>query len=204
MSNETTKPNENTNTKIHNILREIISWTCHIAAAIVIALIINIFIFQPTQVQGSSMESTLHERDKVLLNKLSHTFKSVPDYEDIVVIDSRVDRARSLKDDFTDSFKYNLISYKLFNVRDEIYWVKRVIGKAGDTLEFQNGKVVRNGKVLDEPYIKEPMEYSSDEKIVVPEGAIFVMGDNRNHSQDSRHIGPIPIDHVIGKYIVKF
>jgi len=87
---------------------------------------------------------------------------------------------------------------------EEIFWIKRVIGKAGDRLEFKNGKVYRDGVPLDEPYVKEPMLYTSDEVIVVPEGHIFVMGDNRNNSFDSRMVGPIPVDHVIGKYIFKF
>jgi signal peptidase I len=204
MDNKLSNSDSTNNSRANEIFKEVISWALHILAAVALALIINIFIFQPTQVQGSSMESTLHERDKVFLNKLSHTFKTVPDYGDIVVIDSRVERERTLKDDVTDSFKYNLISYKLFDEQDEIYWIKRVIGKAGDTLEFKDGKVIRNGKVLEETYINEPMEYSSDEKVVVPENHVFVMGDNRNHSKDSRYIGSIPIDHVIGKYIFKF
>jgi len=80
-------------------------------------------------------------------------------------------------------------------------WVKRIIGKAGDKLEFHDGHVYRNGEALQEPYINGTMEYSQKNTITVPEGYVFVMGDNRNHSSDSRFIGPVPVDHVLGKVV---
>ena len=93
------------------VLKEILSWTLHIVIAVVCGLAINIFILQPTQVQGISMESTLTQNDRVIINKLMHTLRQEPDYGDIVVIDSRVHRPRSIKDDIMDSIKYNAISY---------------------------------------------------------------------------------------------
>jgi len=190
--------------KTMNFLREVSGWISSIFIAVIIALAINIFIFQPTVVEGSSMEPTLSERDKVLVNKLPHTFGRMPDYGDIVVIDSRVDRPHTIGEDLTDSLKYNMLTCMLSGKRYEIYWIKRVIGRPGDTLEFKDGKVLRNGKELSEPYIKEAMRYSSNAKITVPPDCVFVMGDNRNYSKDSRVIGPIPLDHVVGKYILKF
>ena len=82
-------------------------------------------------------------------------------------------------------------------------WVKRVIGKGGDKLEFHDNAVYRNGTKLNEPYINGVMEFSMPGSFTVPEGTIFVMGDNRNHSSDSRFIGPIPIDHVLGTVVVE-
>ena len=78
-----------------------------------------------------------------------------------------------------------------------------MIGKGGDVLEFKNGHVYRNGGELQEPYINEPMEFTMEGSYTVPEGMVFVMGDNRNHSSDSRFIGPVPIDHVLGKVAVE-
>lgn len=187
------------------LLKEILILGSQILAAFVVAMAINVFIFQPTRVEGQSMEPTLHNGDKVILNKLPHTFRSEPDYGDIIVIDSRVEKPRSIKDDIQDILTNNivvvLISQK--SKQEEIFWVKRVVGKPGDVLEFKSGKVIRNGEILEEPYIKEQMRYAARDKIIVPEGHVYVMGDNRNFSKDSRSIGPVPIDHVIGKYVVK-
>lgn len=189
------------------VVRELLSWTGTIVASVVVALLIIVFLFQPTSVDGDSMNNTLSDNDKIIINKTQNIFHSSPDYEDIVIIDSRVDRDRTFWDNVIDPIKYSIIVTKFTKDKDEeeeeIFWVKRVIGKAGDVLEFKNGKVIRNGVTLEEPYIKEPMTYESDEKVTVPENSVFVMGDNRNYSKDSRIIGSIPLDHVIGKYLIK-
>jgi|LSQX01.2.fsa_nt_gb signal peptidase I len=185
------------------IFKEILDWVLHIAGGIVVALLIVIFIGQPTHVDGSSMEPTYKHADQILVNKLPHTFGSGFDYSDVVIIDSRVDRPRTLKDDIFETIKYNLVTYKLFKIEQDHYWVKRVIGMPGDVLEYKDGKLYRNFEILEEPYIKEQMEFFPG-KLTVPEDCLFVMGDNRNYSCDSRNIGFVPIDHVIAKVAVKF
>ncbi len=185
-----------------NKLKEILDWVLHIAIAVITALVIVIFIAQPTHVNGTSMEPTYHNADQILINKLPHTFRTGYTYGDVVIIDSRVDRTRTLKDDIFETIKYNLITYKLFNIQQEHYWVKRVIGMPGDVLEYRDGKLYRNNKHLNEQYIKEQMEYFPG-KVTVPEDCLFVMGDNRNDSYDSRYIGCIPMDHVIAKVFLK-
>lgn len=89
------------------------------------------------------------------------------------------------------------------NDDEKNYWIKRVIGEAGDTIEFKDGRVYRNGTELVEIYIKEEMVVPF-ETIVVPENYIFVMGDNRNGSKDSRDIGPIPKENVLGKVLLRY
>lgn len=186
------------------VLRETLSWCYYIVTSILIVFILNTFIAQPTQVQGRSMEGTLNHNDRLIINKLPHTFSKEYEYGDIVVIDSRVTRDRTLVDELTFNFRNNLVTLFLTGKQDDFYWIKRLIGKEGDTLEFKDGKVIRNGTTLEEPYLDQvPQYHLEDETIVVPEGYVFVMGDNRNISMDSRHIGAVPVDHVIGKLWLK-
>ncbi|MNJ75537.1 Signal peptidase I S [compost metagenome] len=81
---------------------------------------------------------------------------------------------------------------------DGIFYVKRVIGLPGDTIEVKGGELYRNGTLLDEPYIKEAMLNNYEQVWEIPEDHVFVMGDNRNNSNDSRSIGPVPQDHIMG------
>ncbi|MFD2370818.1 signal peptidase I [Brevibacillus sp. GCM10020057] len=179
-------------------VREIVGWIRSIAFAVVFALVLGIFVFQPYKVDGHSMDPTLQDQQRIYVSKLSHTFNYMPDYGDIVVIDSRVDRSRTFLDDVLG---HPLIGLFTGAQDDHSMYVKRVIGKPGDVLEFKNNKVYRNGIALNEPYIKETMDYESNGKMTVPADHIFVMGDNRNHSTDSREIGFIPLDHVMGTMI---
>jgi signal peptidase I len=176
-------------------LYEIWSWVRSIGIAFIVAFCISVFVFQPFKVSGHSMDPSLNDKQFLIVNKFSHTFSYLPNYSDIVVIDSRVVRKRTFKDDLLE---FPLVQF-LTSSSDHIFYVKRVIGKPGDTLEFKDHKVFRNGVALQEPYIKETMDYTSDQILVVPDKHIFVMGDNRNNSNDSRSIGFIPLDHVMGK-----
>ena len=178
------------------VLKEIGSWIAYIVVAFVIASLLNVFVFQITRVSGSSMVPTLHNGDLYIISKLGKITRSVPDAGDIIVIDSRTDRIRSLADDF----KYNALTTFVRHSADDIYWVKRVIGLPGDTIRLSNGKVYRNGTALSEDYInKEEYPDYPDIEVTVPEGYLWVMGDNRNHSSDSRVIGCVPVQNVIGK-----
>ncbi|CEH30103.1 Signal peptidase I [Aneurinibacillus migulanus] len=177
------------------VVKELRSWMGPIGIGFIASVFISIFVFQPYKVEGHSMDPTLHDQERIYVSKLSHTFSKLPDYGDIVVIDSRVDRDRTFKDSIVEHPFFQLIAG---NTNEEIFYVKRVIGKPGDILEFKNHKVYRNGEAIQEPYIKEAMEFESDKRWVVPDDHIFVMGDNRNNSNDSRNIGFIPLDHFMG------
>ncbi|GGE75006.1 signal peptidase I [Priestia taiwanensis] len=178
------------------ILIQLGKWALSLLMVFVLTVLINMFLLQMYKVDGHSMDPTLHDQERMVISKLSHTFKAMPDYGDIVVIDSRVDRPRSMKDDFLE----NPLVYLITGKNEAFMYVKRVIGKPGDTLELKNNKVYRNGEELQEPYIKEVMNIPMENTTyTVPENHVFVMGDNRNNSKDSRHIGAIPLDHVLGK-----
>jgi signal peptidase I len=124
------------------------------------------------RVDGSSMEPSLHTGEFVIVNKLSYKFGS-PDYGDVVVFH--------------------------FPRDPEQEYIKRVIGLPGDHVQIYNGKVFVNQQLLDEPYIAAAPAYESTWE--VPEGELFVLGDNRNNSSDSHNWGPVPMSNMIGKAV---
>jgi signal peptidase I len=142
-----------------------------VVPALLIAIAINLFLAQATQVQGQSMEPNLHTAQRLVVEKVTYHFHG-PRREDIVVID-------------------------IPEAGPELL-IKRVIGLPGDTISSQDGQVFINGEPLDEPYVTRPGGRDIPEQ-VVPPLHIFVMGDNRQFSNDSRNFGPVPIDHVIGR-----
>ena len=188
---------------MNTFLHEVYEWIYSIIIALAIAMVIHIFFFQPTRVSGESMMPTLPNGESLIVSKWNHVLGEVPNYGDIVIIDSRVQYPRTWKDDVAEPMN-NYMAFFNHDLQTKNIWVKRVIGRPGDTLAFHDGKVWRNGQPLDEPYINEPMEFSMDGSYTVPEGTVFVMGDNRNHSSDSRFIGPVPVDHVLGKVAIQF
>ena len=180
-----------------DFMHEVLDWLYSIVVALILAMIIHIFIFVPTRVSGESMYPSLQNGQYLIVSKIGHVLHKDVNYKDIVIIDSRVQRERTWADDVLEPLD-NYLSIFSHNSQQHNILVKRVIGKSGDELAFHDGYVYRNGEKLEEAYIKEPMEFSMDGTYVVPEGMVFVMGDNRNHSSDSRFIGAVPLDHVLG------
>ncbi|WP_425446847.1 signal peptidase I [Dethiothermospora halolimnae] len=183
----------------NKILKEVIDWTKSILFALVIALFINVFFIESSRVDGASMLPNLEHGDRILAIKNNTLFNLDFDYGDIVIVDGDVNHIRTLKDEFRDS---SIVSMLTGNVNEDI-WVKRVIGKPGDTLEIKNHKLYRNGSLVKEDYIREEMT-QLNETFKVPKDHIFVMGDNRNHSGDSRMVGPIPMGNVRAKGLFRF
>jgi len=180
---------------VRKVWKEVQGWGISIIIGFVLSILIGIFVIQPYKVDGHSMEPTLKDSQRIYAWKIKHTLDKLPKYGDIVIVDSRVDRSRTFMDDFLEHPIINLFSGQADN---EIFYVKRVIGLPGDTIEVKEGHVYRNGVQLSEPYIKEQMNLGPAQTWEVPQGEVFVMGDNRNHSNDSRSIGPVPLDHVMG------
>ncbi|PTX64532.1 signal peptidase I [Melghirimyces profundicolus] len=186
------------------LIRTLFHWSISLLIAAVLSLLITTFLIEPAEVHGQSMMPTLQDNNYILISKLSHTLDQTPGYGDIVVIDSEIDRDRSLMREFKEASLYRLLTGR---EKAHNRWLKRVIGEPGDTLEFKNNKVYRNGKPLQEPYTMDPTtpppRNARWQKVTVPEDHVFVMGDNRDNSKDSRDIGPIPNNHILGKMIVQ-
>ncbi|MDH7481643.1 MAG: signal peptidase I [Armatimonadota bacterium] len=152
-----------------------------LVAIILVFLIIRPFFIQVYTIRSASMEPTLREGDHILLNKLVYRLRPPRDGEIIVF--------RAPKSWTADG--------------TEREFIKRLVGVPGDLIAVKNGKLLRNGKPVDEPYIKEPMNYEMD-PIRVPRGKLFVMGDNRNNSNDSVKEGLLDLKRVLGKSIAIF
>lgn len=166
------------------VLREALDWLLHIAVAVVIGFLIVTFVAQRTIVYHHSMEPTLYEGDNLLVEKISPRLGKL-DRGDIVVI-------RDASPTFTQEGK-------------EL--IKRIIGIEGDSVELKDGGVYINGELLEEPYIKgvytPPSHNPENNRLMVPEGCVFVLGDNRVNSIDSRSFGPVEIDKVEAKALIR-
>lgn len=152
-----------------------------ILIAVVIAFIIMQFI-KPTIVKESSMQPTLYENNYILLNKQAYNFGE-PNRGDIVVFHTGL---------------------KLENGKEKML-IKRVIGLPGETITIKEGNVYINDKLLTENYTKDGYTDGDIENLTIPEGELFVMGDNRLVSIDSRldEVGCVKIDDVLGKAFVR-
>ena len=155
--------------------KELRSWIYLICIAFVISFLLRAYVIQPYRVQMTSMVATLEPNDLVLVEKVSYRF-SKPHRGDVVVF------------------------IPPNNPRDK--YIKRIIGLPGETVSVQSGVVYINGKPLQEPYVDSPM--SDMPEVKVPYDSVFVMGDNRSVSLDSRAFGPVKISSIIGRAVVVY
>ena len=164
-------------------VRGAIEWVAIIAAALIAALVIKTWLIQAFYIPSESMVPTLVKDDRVLVNKLSYRLHDVH-RGDIVVFE------RPPSDAGTPEIK-DLI--------------KRVVGLPGETVETdEEGRVLIDGKVLKEPYLQNGVTtVPGITKQKVPPGRYWVMGDNRGNSKDSRVIGTIPEDDIVGRAFVR-
>ncbi|MDF1512771.1 MAG: signal peptidase I [Anaerolineae bacterium] len=141
-----------------------------IVPALLIAFLVTHFLGERTVVYGQSMEPALYQNQQVIIDKITYRFRE-PARGDIVIIDIK---------------------------NSDIPYIKRVVGLPGEVLEVRNNRVYIDGKVLSESYILE-INQGDYGPITIPEGHVFVMGDNRRYSRDSRIMGTIPINDIIAK-----
>lgn len=196
----------------NSIGREIWEWTYTIVIAVAIALIIKGFIFDIVKVDGSSMFPTLVDGERLIVTKLGYK----PKQGDIIILDSTYENREEYYDAVAlDKGKEELSFFEKLSLKMNMpenlkkkYYVKRIIAMPGQTLDLVDGKVYIDGKQLDEPYyegITASIDPAVEYPITVEEDKVFVMGDNRTRSKDSRssELGQVPYEAILGKSQVR-
>jgi signal peptidase I len=161
--------------------RSLVEWVAILVGALILALVVKTFLFQAFYIPSGSMEPTLFKDDRVIVNKLSYRWGDISRGD--VIVFGRPEAATG------DPEMHEFI--------------KRVIGLPGDDLEARDGELYVNGFRLDEPYLPEGATTDNLPLTTVPEGHLWVMGDNRNFSSDSRAFGPIREDSVVGRAFIR-
>ncbi|MGI8808320.1 MAG: signal peptidase I [Acidimicrobiales bacterium] len=173
-------------------IRNVLEWVVIAAGALLVAFVIKTFLLQAFYIPSLSMAPTLKVNDRVLVNKLSYDLHDV-NRGDVVVFESSPTDGSAEKD-----------------------LIKRVVGLPGETVEAREGQILINGQPLDEPYLERDVQTrgpmcqqesmpgcQGQDKVVVPAGTYFVLGDNRANSRDSRFIGAVPGSRIIGRAFVR-
>lgn len=163
-----------------SVFRELLGWIVYILIVVGVSFLIITFVGQRTRVQGSSMEPTLSDGDNLIVDKISYRFRDPERFEIIV-------------------FPYQY--------QENTYYIKRIIGLPGETVQILDGYIYIDGELLEESYGAEVMNQSGIAAVPIElgEDEYFVLGDNRNHSADSRDpsVGVLTREQLMGRAFVR-
>lgn len=169
--------------KLKKVVAAVFDFLQGIVVIMAILVMVYLFIMSPQEINGASMEPNFYNGEYILTNKVSYKI-GLPTRGDVVIFKSPRNK--------------------------DIDYIKRVIGLPGDEVELRDSTFFVNGLEVEEPYIPEGTYtyggsyLQEDSSIVVPEGMYFVVGDNRQHSSDSREFGPIPLEDFIGQAFLRY
>lgn len=162
--------------KERGILRELLGWILYLLVIIGVTYLVITYVGQRTKVSGQSMETTLHDGDNLIVDKISYRFREPERFEIIV-------------------FPYQH--------KENTYYIKRIIGMPGETVQIKDGYVYIDGVILEENYGTERMEVPgiAEQPVTLGVDEYFVLGDNRNHSSDSRDpsVGILHREDLLGR-----
>lgn len=158
-------------------------------------MLVKTFLVQPFWIPSESMLPTIEVNDRVMVNKLAYRLGE-PQRGDIVVF--RDPRAPELEESLPEAVIRSVLEAVGVRTRGRDDLIKRVIGLPGEAVEIMGNQVLIDGVPLDEPYLQE-VDMPDEGPFQVGEDQVFLMGDNRNSSFDSRRFGPVPLDQVIGE-----
>ena len=161
----------------NQVLRRTLLWIVEIAAVILLAYVLMNVVLEKVRVPGDSMEQTLSDGDSILMNKFAYSFGE-PERGDVIV-------------------------FKQSGSEHDYYDIKRIVGLPGETIQIKNGKVYINDEPMEELIVCEEMRIPglADTPVMLEENEYFVLGDNRNNSEDSRfaNVGTVVREDIIGK-----
>lgn len=196
--------------------KQILDLIICIIIAVILAILVRYFLITPTKVMNISMLPTCVENERLIISRISRTFKQMPERGDIITIEapvktkylpSEIDKNNPVaiyedKNSIIEKFTYNVLEI------GKVSYIKRVIGLPGETIKIKNGKVYINDILLEEDYLSEnvktTIKIGEFNNITIPENYVFVMGDNREDSSDSRAFGCIPLDKIESKVLFRF
>ena len=161
---------------VNNEYKELVEWIISIIVAAVIAILIKGFIFDIIRVSETSMLPNIHDGDRIVVEKISLYNKNIR-RGDIYILDPGVE-GRGL-------------------------YIKRIIGLPGEKLQIKDGKVYINGKQLEEDYLAPGTYTEGNFNLIIPQNKVFVLGDNREVSEDSRYFGAIPVKNLKGRAVFR-
>ena len=197
-----------------NKTKDILEWIACILIALILALVIRYYIGTPTIVQQVSMYPTLKQNQRLILNRWVRTTKTMPERGDIITFEAPTSDSYQF-DGSSVVAKYSrepktllskIVHYGLEIGKDS--YIKRVIALPGEHLLISDGKVYINGEELKEDYLQPQITTSVEDcpyyDLTVPENCVFVMGDNRPESTDSRRFGCIPLEKIESKVWIRF
>jgi signal peptidase I len=172
-----------------------------LVVALTVAVLIKTFLIQPFYIPTESMLPTIEVNDRVMVSKLSYRFGQ-PQRGDIVVFLSPLNYDPD-SESILDKVGRNVLEAVGIRTASADDLIKRVVAVEGDTVEVKEGSLFVNGEQVAEPYVLEQGVMPDFAAQEVPQGSVFVMGDNRRISYDSRVFGAIPLDYVLGKAVIR-